>query len=65
VPPVPQPQVVPAAGQPAAVPAAQPTAVPQPTKNVHLPLERRPAAAARPAEQVTDLEAWSELPDIA
>ncbi len=69
--PMPQPQVVPAAGQPAAVPAAQPTAVPQqaaapqPTKNVHLPLERRPAAAARPAEQVTDLEAWSELPDIA
>ena len=69
--PMPQPQVVPAAGQPAAVPAAQPTAVPQqaaapqPTKNVHLPLERRPAAAAKPAEQVTDLEAWSELPDIA
>jgi hypothetical protein len=34
-------------------------------KNVHLPLERRPTAAARPAEQVADLEDWSELPDIA
>ncbi|MFM7165183.1 MAG: serine/threonine protein kinase [Planctomycetaceae bacterium] len=49
---------------PAVVPPVPPVA-PQVPKNVHLPLERRPAAAARPAEQVADLEDWSELPDIA
>ena len=61
---VPPPAVSAVQSAPAA-PAVVPPVAPQVPKNVHLPLERRPAAAARPAEQVADLEDWSELPDIA
>jgi serine/threonine-protein kinase len=49
----------------AAAPPPAPAATPPVAKNVHLPLERRQSAAAKPTEQVADLEEWSELPDIA
>jgi len=48
-----------------AAPQPAPAAAPPSPKNVHLPLERRQSAAAKPTEQVADLEEWSELPDIA
>jgi serine/threonine-protein kinase len=51
-----------------AVPSAQPSpAAPasEGQKTILLPLERRAAAAAKPAEEHTDLEFMTELPDIA
>ena len=75
VPAAPMPASMPAAAPPvaavqpvaraAAVPPPAPAATPPAAKNVHLPLERRQSAAAKPTEQVADLEEWSELPDIA
>ncbi|MEY2724650.1 MAG: Serine/threonine-protein kinase PrkC [Planctomycetota bacterium] len=72
-----QPAPVPSPAPPVPSPAPvvqQSVAVPQPApaadaqggqKTVLLPLERRSAAAAKPAEEHTEMEFMTELPDIA